>query len=202
MISISILSIKEDINKIKEIDKLGADYIHYDIMDNEFVPNLSDLSELPLLNTKKDVHLMVYDIKKYIDIYKEIKPEFITFHIEATDNIQYYIDYIKSLNIKVGLSINPDTSIELLNPYLDQLDLILIMSVQPGFGGQKFIESSKEKLDALKVIRDINNYKYVIEVDGGVNIDTKKYCDSADILVVGSYITTSDDYVNRFNLMK
>ena len=202
MISISILSIKEDINKIKEIDKLGADYIHYDIMDNEFVPNLSDLSELPLLNTKKDVHLMVYDIKKYIDIYKEIKPEFITFHIEATDNIQYYIDYIKSLNIKVGLSINPDTSIELLNPYLDQLDLILIMSVQPGFGGQKYIESSKEKLDALKVIRDINNYKYVIEVDGGVNIDTKKYCDSADILVVGSYITTSDDYVNRFNLMK
>lgn len=202
MISISILSIKEDINKIKEIDKLGADYIHYDIMDNEFVPNLSDLSELPLLNTKKDVHLMVYDIKKYIDIYKEIKPEFITFHVEATDNIQYYIDYIKSLNIKVGLSINPDTSIELLNPYLDQLDLILIMSVQPGFGGQKFIENSKEKLDALKVIRDINNYNYVIEVDGGVNIDTKEYCNSADILVVGSYITTSDDYINRFNLMK
>lgn len=202
MISISILSIKEDINKIKEIDRLGADYIHYDIMDNEFVPNLSDLSELPLLNTKKDVHLMVYDIKKYIDIYKEIKPEFITFHIEATDNIQYYIDYIKSLNIKVGLSINPDTSIELLNPYLDQLDLILIMSVQPGFGGQKFIESSKEKLDALKVIRDINNYNYVIEVDGGVNIDTKEYCNSADILVVGSYITASDDYINRFNLMK
>ncbi len=202
MISISILSIKEDINKIKEIDKLGADYIHYDIMDNEFVPNLSDLSELPLLNTKKDVHLMVYDIKKYIDIYKEIKPEFITFHVEATDNIQYYIDYIKSLNIKVGLSINPDTSIELLNPYLDQLDLILIMSVQPGFGGQKFIESSKEKLDALKVIRDINNYNYVIEVDGGVNIDTKEYCNSADILVVGSYITASDDYINRFNLMK
>ncbi len=202
MISISILSIKEDINKIKEIDRLGADYIHYDIMDNEFVPNLSDLSELPLLNTKKDVHLMVYDIKKYIDIYKEIKPEFITFHVEATDNIQYYIDYIKSLNIKVGLSINPDTSIELLNPYLDQLDLILIMSVQPGFGGQKFIESSKEKLDALKVIRDINNYNYVIEVDGGVNIDTKEYCDSADILVVGSYITSSDDYINRFNLMK
>lgn len=202
MISISILSIKEDINKIKEIDKLGADYIHYDIMDNEFVPNLSDLSKLPLLNTKKDVHLMVYDIKKYIDIYKEIKPEFITFHVEATDNIQYYIDYIKSLNIKVGLSINPDTSIELLNPYLDQLDLILIMSVQPGFGGQKFIESSKEKLDALKVIRDINNYNYVIEVDGGVNIDTKEYCNSADILVVGSYITASDDYINRFNLMK
>lgn len=202
MISISILSIKEDINKIKEIDRLGADYIHYDIMDNEFVPNLSDLSELPLLNTKKDVHLMVYDIKKYIDIYKEIKPEFITFHIEATDNIQYYIDYIKSLNIKVGLSINPDTSIELLNQYLDQLDLILIMSVQPGFGGQKFIESSKEKLDALKVIRDINNYNYVIEVDGGVNIDTKEYCNSADILVVGSYITSSDDYINRFNLMK
>lgn len=202
MISISILSIKEDINKIKEIDKLGADYIHYDIMDNEFVPNLSDLSELPLLNTKKDVHLMVYDIKKYIDIYKEIKPDFITFHVEATDNIQYYIDYIKSLNIKVGLSINPDTSIELLNPYLNQLDLILIMSVQPGFGGQKFIESSKEKLDALKVIRDINNYNYVIEVDGGVNIDTKEYCNSADILVVGSYITASDDYINRFNLMK
>ena len=149
------------------------------------------------LNSSED-----FFIKNNIDIYKEIKPEFITFHIEATDNIQYYIDYIKSLNIKVGLSINPDTSIELLNPYLDQLDLILIMSVQPGFGGQKYIESSKEKLDALKVIRDINNYKYVIEVDGGVNIDTKKYCDSADILVVGSYITTSDDYVNRFNLMK
>ena len=202
MISISILNIKDDNNMIEEIDRLGSDYIHIDIMDSKFVPNTSEMVNLPSLNTKRDIHLMVYDIKSYVDIYKKYNPEYITFHVEATDNIREMIDYIHSLGIKVGLSIKPGSSIDKIYPYLGIIDLALVMSVEPGAGGQKFIPSSEDKINELKDIREEYNYHYMIEVDGGVNVETKSQCKNADILVVGSYITMSDNKEERYLSMK
>lgn len=202
MISISILNIKDDNNKIKEIDNLGSDYIHIDIMDSKFVSNISEMVNLPSLNTKRDIHLMVYDIKGYVDIYKKYNPEYITFHVEATNDIREMIDYIHSLGIKVGLSIKPGSSIDKIYPYLGIIDLALVMSVEPGAGGQKFIPTSEDKINVLKEIREKYNYHYVIEVDGGVNSETKDSCKNADILVVGSYITMSDNIEERYLSMK
>ena len=193
MISISILNIKDDNDKIISMDSLNPDYIHIDIMDGKFVSNVSDMLNLPTLNSKRDVHLMVYDVKNYVDIYKKYNPEFITFHIEALDNIREMIDYIHSLNIKVGISIKPNTSIDSIIPYLGIIDLVLVMSVEPGKGGQKFIPESEDKINELYTIREKYGYHYLIEVDGGINIESKDNCKNADILVVGSYITMSDN---------
>ena len=197
MIAVSILDINEN-NEIIKFNNLNVDYIHLDIMDGIFVKNktcsiLEDKQRLQNVNKKIDVHLMVEDVKKYIDEYKIFNPEFITFHIEATNNIKEIIDYIKSLNIKVGLSIKPDTNVDEITSYLNDIDLVLVMTVEPGMGGQKFIPSMIDKVEKLKQIKQNNNYSYLIEVDGGINNETIKLIDS-DIYVVGSYITKSDDY--------
>lgn len=193
MISISILNIKDDNEKIKLIDNLGSDFIHIDIMDGEFVSNKVDMLNLPPLATKRDIHLMVYDVYKYIDEYKKYDPEFITFHVEAVNDVIKVIEYIHSLGIKAGLSIKPNTPVNSILEYLRYLDLVLVMSVEPGAGGQKFIINSTNKIDELYSIRNDNNYSYKIEVDGGVNATTKDLCTNADMLVVGSYITKSDE---------
>lgn len=202
MIAVSILNIKEDFDKIISIDKLNPDYLHVDIMDGKFVDNMVEFNQLPSVNSKIDIHLMVYDIKKYVDIYKKYNPEFITFHYEATDNIIDCINYIKNLNIKVGISIKPDTPVSCIKEYLDIVDLVLVMSVEPGKGGQKFIMNSSNKISELSDLKENNNYHYLIEVDGGVNNNTKNNCNGADILVVGSYITMSDNILESYNSMK
>lgn len=202
MISISLLNIIDDSNKIKEIDNLNTDYLHIDVMDGEFVSNKTNFLNLPKLNTKRDVHLMVYDIKRYIDEYVKLEPEYITFHYEATDNILEIIKYIRSYNIKVGISIKPNTDINVLLPYLDKVDLVLVMSVEPGLGGQKFIPSSENRINTLYELKIRNNYNYVIEVDGGINNTNIDNCKNADILVVGSYITMSDDYNKSLESVK
>lgn len=202
MISISLLNIIDDIDKIKKIDELNTDYIHIDVMDGKFVNNVKSFLHLPKLNTKRDVHLMVYDLKKYIDDYIKLEPEFITFHYEATDHILETIDYIKSFGIKVGISIKPNTEVSVLLPYLDKVDLILIMSVEPGLGGQSFIPYSEDKINELNELRINNNYNYLIEVDGGVNNTNIDKCKNADILVVGSYITMSEDYEKSLKSVK
>lgn len=207
MISASFLSIKDNIKEnIKKLDNTSIDMLHVDIMDGIFVPNktwnINEVNEL-LIDTKKkkDVHLMVNDVKKYIDDFKIIKPEYITFHYEAIDNIFDTIRYIKSLKTKVGLSIKPNTNIEDIKPYLKYLDLVLVMSVEPGKGGQKFIESSIDKIDYLYNERINNNYRYLIEVDGGINDITSKLCNKADILVIGSFITNGNyqEQINKIN---
>ena len=207
-ISASFLSIKEDVKiNIKKLDQTTIDYLHLDIMDGYFVDNktwgIKEVLET-LNDTSKplDVHLMVRDIFKYIDNYKALKPVFITFHLEATSNPLEVIDYLKQNNIKVGMSIKPNTEISELEPYLSYLDLVLIMSVEPGMGGQSFIKNSIEKIELLNQLRKENNYHYLIEVDGGINDDTAKFCEKADILVVGSYITNSADYQNQINKLQ
>ena len=197
-LSVSILSIKDDVkNNIQKLNDCNIDYLHLDIMDGLFVKNktwdLCDIKKILPSNPKKlDVHLMVNDLKEYISSFSSINPEYITFHFEATDNPIEIINLIKSLNIKVGISIKPNTSVDKLLPYLSLVDLVLIMSVEPGYGGQQFLPSTVLKIDELANIRKLNNYNFLIEVDGGINNKTICNCKNADIIVVGSYITNND----------
>ena len=166
MISISILSIKDDLeNILKKLDLTSTDFMHVDVMDGIFVNNNSvsyDVYEelLSNCNTPLDVHLMVSDIKKYIDLYRELKPVIITFHFEAVDNHRDVIDFIKSCGIKVGMAIKPDTKVSEIVDLLPYLDLVLVMSVEPGKGGQEFIYDSPVKINELDKIKKEKNYSY------------------------------------------
>ena len=194
----SFLKIKEPIHEeVLKLDKEDIDLIHVDVMDGIFVENKNYTPEEFIYfvsNTKhpKDIHLMVSDVKKYVDAFKIIKPKNITFHYEATTDVGGMINYIKSLGIEVGLSIKPKTEVKEILEYLDYVDLVLAMSVEPGTGGQKFIEESTKKIEDLYELREKYNYHYEIEVDGGINNETIKKCNKADICVVGSYITDGD----------
>lgn len=201
MLSISILGIKDNNDKLIELDNLNPDYLHLDIMDGKFVSNTVDMSLLPELVTSKDIHLMVEDVKAYVDVYKKYNPEYITFHVEV-GNTKELIDYIHSLGIKVGLSIKPGTNLAEIKTYLHMIDLVLVMSVEPGRGGQPFIEDSIERVKELSNIRIDNNYNYKIEIDGGINQDTIKLVPECDLFVVGSYITSSDNFKERISSLK
>lgn len=189
-----------------EIKKLYRyiDYIHVDVMDGRFVPNTSfsyeqvkDLVEDELL----DIHLMVEDVKKYVDEFCLLKPSYITFHYEC-GNVEKMINYIHEKGCKVGLSIKPNTSIHEIEPYLKDIDLVLVMSVEPGYGGQKFQETSVLKIEKLKKLREQKNYHYQIEVDGGINDSTILFVKDVDIVVVGSYITKSNNYKKKVSILK
>lgn len=197
-IAASFLDIKEPkCEEVTKLSNLDVDYLHLDVMDGIFVENKTysyeEFSEIVKYTTKpKDIHLMVSNVKKYIDEFSKFSPEFITFHLEAVDEVNGVIRYIHEKGIKVGVSIKPSTDvIELLN-YLDCIDLVLVMSVEPGRGGQSFIEDSVKKIEQLNMLREKENYNYLIEVDGGINDETIKKCSKADICVVGSYITKQD----------
>ena len=208
MISTSILSIKDNIEEnIQKLDNTKTTFMHIDVMDGIFVSNNSvsfDVYESLLKDVKTplDVHLMVQDVKKYIDLYKGINPVIITFHYEAVTNHIEIIEYIKSFNIKAGMAIKPDTKIEEIEDILPYLDMVLVMSVEPGRGHQEFIYDSPVKINALDKIRKEKNYAYLIEVDGGVNDITAKLCNNADIIVVGSFITDSDYYESQIEKIK
>jgi len=204
MISISILSKKDDyIDAVNKINNTNSDYLHIDIMDNTYTDNTSftknDVKNIiNNCNKKIDIHLMSKDLSYMIDELIKLKPNIISFHYESTDNIDEYIKIIKDNNIKVGLAINPETSIKEIYNYLDDIDIVLVMSVNPGMGGQPYIESTTNKLIELKQLQ--NNYNYLIEVDGGINNKTiKEVKDYTDIVVSGSYITSSNDYQSKIN---
>lgn len=205
-VSVSILSIKEKLyEKIKMLNNTSMDYLHLDIMDGSFTLNssysiLESEKIKELTNKKLDVHIMSKNLDTIIDEYIMLKPYNITFHIE-NENVKEYINKIKENNIKVGLAINPETDIKLVLPYLNDIDRILIMSVNPGMGGQKFIIDSTSKVIKLNEIKD--KYNFEIEIDGGINSDTIKYVkDYVDIVVSGSYITNSDDYEKNISELR
>lgn len=187
-------NLAEDIRSVE-----SADYLHIDIMDGHFVPNISfgpaitqqisKVSSLPL-----DVHLMVTNPVKWIDLFAKSKPQFITIHTEA-NRVEETIKSILSHHIGLGLSIKPKTPIDDLLPFLDQASLVLIMTVEPGFGGQSFIFEALDKVKELVKIRKANNYNFEIEVDGGINDETIKNCRDAgvDIVVAGSYLFNRKD---------
>ena len=208
-ISTSILSVENDYIK-EAIDKLNTtntDYIHLDIMDGIFVPNENwgyEFLKERLVDNKKplDVHLMVSNVKKYIDLFSNFNPVFITFHYEAISEVGSVINYIKSLGIKVGLAIKPATDVSEIIEYLPYIDLALVMSVEPGKGGQEFIENSVSKIEDLYKIRETQGYDYLIEVDGGINQNTIKECSNVDIAVAGKYVTSQNYQEALDNLKK
>lgn len=202
-LSVSILNAKDKEKTIKELNKTDISYFHIDVMDNIFVSQYSfsyqEVIELSSLSEKKlDVHLMHNNPLSYIEKIKDLKNiEYITIHLEIDKDIKYILNKIKDYGYKRGLSIKPNTNIDKIKPYLDDIDLILVMTVEPGYGGQPFLEDSPNRIKEIK--RLIKDRDILLEVDGGINNKTLNLVKEADIAVVGSYITTSDDPISRIN---
>ncbi len=194
-------NIEDDLINLCSTD---TDYIHVDVGDGKFIERkFNPIKELSSLNgalTKRlDVHFMVEDPTDYIKSYSELNCEYITFHCEIKKDILSLLELIKKYGIKCGLSISPDTDLSFLEPYLDDIDMVLVMSVVPGKGGQSFIYSSVDRVKELKKM--IGNRNIVISIDGGINADTSKLVDT-DIVVSGSFVLNSDDLDNSINVLR
>ncbi len=186
-------------NEIKKLEEGGADLIHVDVMDGHFVPNLTIGPPVikalrKYTNLPFDVHLMIAPVHKYIKNFADAGSDIITIHPEATENLEESINHIKELNKKVGVSLNPNTELNVIKGQLENIDLVLIMSVYPGFGGQKFIKESIQKINDLKNIKDKNNFKFDIEVDGGIN-----FTNSKDVINAGANILVSGTTIFKEN---
>lgn len=207
LVSTSFLSSKNIPKDLQKLNDTSTDYIHVDIMDGKFVKGktmpFKEMRHIYKYTSKRlDVHLMVLNPSKYIKDYATLNTEYITFHLEIEEDIIKNLNLIKSYGIKCGLSIKPDTKVSELVPFLPLLDLILVMSVEPGMGGQEFIKETVDKISEIKVLLREYNSNAKIGVDGGVNNVTKKYCKDCDILVAGSYITNSENFEEKIESLR
>lgn len=183
--------------EIKSVTASGADWIHVDVMDGHFVNNitigvpvvksLKKVSSLPL-----DVHLMIEKPEKYIEAFIKAGSDYLTIHVESTANPAQVLKDIRKLGAKAGITLRPGTSLDKILPLLELADLVLVMTVEPGFGGQDFMQDQVEKIKILRKIIDEKKLSCLIEVDGGVNAETVKYLEQADVLVAGSYVFKND----------
>lgn len=208
LVSTSFLNSKNPKKDLKSLQETDTDFIHVDVMDGKFVENKTmpfrEMKNISKYTSKRlDVHLMVENPEKYIEEYAMLNSEYITIHLEI-ENPEKYLQKIKEYGIKAGLAIKPGTNINNVIPYLPLLDLILIMSVEPGKGGQKFLEDTPKRIKELRKI--INKYKFdiLINVDGGINNETVGSCKSAkaNMIVSGSYIINSTNYQEQINSLR
>ena len=186
--------------QVEIVEKAGAQWLHLDIMDFHFVPNLTFgagvvQSLRSCSNMVFDAHLMVEDPLKYIDSFRKAGAEYFTFHFEAAENPDQLIQEVKAAGMRCGISVKPDTDVSVLRPYLSDLDLVLVMSVEPGFGGQSFMEDMLKKTVWLTEEKEKNNFSYIIEIDGGINRETAKkaLASGVEVLVAGSSVFGAKD---------
>lgn len=196
-------------DEVKAVSEAGADLLHIDVMDGHFVPNLtfgpcviekiSSISKVPL-----DVHLMVKNVSSFVEMFLPLKPKFLSFHIEAETHPIRLCEYLRSQGIHPAIVLNPHTPISSIKTMIEFVDMVLLMSVNPGFGGQKFLPLVYEKITELRELIDKKNAKVFIEVDGGINGLNAPNLEEAgaDILVAGSYIFSSNDYQNAIKSLK
>lgn len=196
LLAADFMNLSEEVKRIKNS---GCDYIHLDVMDGNFVPNISFgpsiISQLKqILDVPFDVHLMINNPRFYLNEFKKAGANYLTYHYEISDNHHELIKEIKDLGMRAGLSIKPNTKVEEIVPYLNDLDLVLVMSVEPGFGGQKFMDSCLEKIKFLSEYKKEHGLSYQIEVDGGINYETAKLVKNAgvEIVVAGTYLFKGD----------
>lgn len=195
--------------EVKRAEKSGADVLHVDVMDGNFVPNITFGVKMvedvrPHTTLPIDVHMMVKDPSFYAEKFVKAGADFVTFHIEAERNARPLLEKIRELGAKCGIVISPDTSVSEIEDVLDICDMVLVMSVYPGFGGQKFIENSLDKIKRLKELKTEKGYSYIIEIDGGVNKDTVKRIKDAgaELLVAGSAVYNKADMRQNIELLK
>mgnify|MGYP004520746059 FL=1 len=207
-ISASFLSCEKIIPAIKKLNMTDVDYIHVDFIDNNFVKGkkipFHKLKKISKISSKRlDIHLMTNKLEKYIKKFSMLNCEYITFHIEVLENVEKYINMIHSYGIKCGLAINPDTDFDKIKPYIEMIDLILVMSVTPGYGGQQFIPTTEDKLKKIRKYITDNKIKVIVNVDGGINNTTiNKVNKYVDMVVSGSYITNSNDFQENINNLR